>query len=304
MKRHVKMSLTILLAAGLMVASSYPAMAAKKVRIQKNGAGSTNLVSFSSFSSSVVNQSNNMSVGNVVSVSSNTGGNSINKTTGSSSYIVSGNSSTTISINTNGNVNQATVKTCCTEDLDECPTPTPSPEPTPTPTTTPTPTPEPCNSEVGVWSSSVETVSQGTLKNGNVITDASRTNPDNALGTPDGSFFSIGRGGSIVVKFSQPIINKEGVDLSFHEVTNGRDSYPEEKAKVEVSADNVSWFEIGMVSNIDNGTGESYLDMNSSGLESASYVKITDMTDYDLHNDQADGYDLDAVDGTSLICEV
>lgn len=68
--------------------------------------------------------------------------------------------------------------------------------------------------------------STGLTKNGASIA-AARLNGNNALGAPDGSFYSLGFGGSITLDFGTLI--GEGL-LEVFEVTNG--TYPLEAAKV------------------------------------------------------------------------
>jgi len=94
-----------------------------------------------------------------------------------------------------------------------------------------------------------------------------------------------------------------GPDLSFHEVTINRDTYPEETATVEVSENGSTWFNLGTIGNHDSGTGVSLLDFNSTGLATINYIRLTDATDYSLHNDAADGYDLDAFDAFTSTCQ-
>jgi predicted ribosomally synthesized peptide with SipW-like signal peptide len=152
---------------------------------------------------------------------------------------------------------------------------------------------------------------QGTKKDGSAIT-GTRADPDNALGAPDWAsgtgtnFFSLGKGGSIVLAFSSPVQDKDGDDLSFHEATNGRPSYPLESAEVFVSADNSTYYSLGNVTSEPGGDGVFYLDISSnvSAPSSIKYIKLVDNTDYSLHGDEADGYDLDAVDAVYGQCEV
>lgn len=184
--------------------------------------------------------------------------------------------------------------------------------PTNTPTPSLTPTPEVC-SEGPTWVSGVlEGTDQGTEKDGSSIL-AERSNPENTLGEADGKFFSLGLGGVLMVEFEYPVLNVEGKkDISVHEITNGRASYPEEKAKVEVSLDGDTYFELGTASNKANTTGDpsgqggngvSLFDLETVGLEAAKYLRITDTTNYGLHIASADGYDLDAIDATYGLCE-
>jgi len=167
--------------------------------------------------------------------------------------------------------------------------------------TTPT-----CSAGTG-WASVVVHSKQGTRKDGNTISE-DRSDPYNALGSPDSSnnsinFFSLGRGGVIVLGFDGWVIDVSGNDLSFHEVTWGRDNYPVEKAKIEVSQNGTNWFGNWEVTNKDGGNGVGYVDFSSTGLSWIKYVKITDTTDYNFHTNDADGYDLDAVDVVYQACE-
>lgn len=186
------------------------------------------------------------------------------------------------------------------------PTPSPTPTPTATPTSTPTPTLPSCE-EGAAWASGVISVNQGTKKNGSLVLP-DRSDPTNALGSPDSfqpivKFFSLGKNGWIVLTFAGWILDVDGSDLSFHETTWGRENYPLEKAKVEVSQNGSDWFGNWEISNRDGGNGIGYVDFSSTGLAWIKYVRITDITDYSLHNSEADGYDLDAVDAVSQICE-
>ncbi len=155
------------------------------------------------------------------------------------------------------------------------------------------------------WADEVVTSTQGTTKSGGAIM-SSRKNPDNVLGTPDGNgaastgFFSLGVGGTITVEFAHFVENVEGVDLSFHDITNNRSNYPEENAIVEVSQDGTEWKEIGEVS---SSVAIDYLDFDSTGWSWIKFVRLTDSTDYGPHANDADGYDIDAIDATNGLCE-
>lgn len=159
-------------------------------------------------------------------------------------------------------------------------------------------------SELGeVWAVSVASSSQGTRKDGTSVLPE-RSNPDDVLGIPDGvgspasGFFSLGFGGQIVIEFADFVQNGTGDDLSFHEITNGRNTYPLEKVKVEVSADSSTWFEIGQATSEPGGDGVTLLDIasNAQAPSSVKFVRITDTTDSAIHSNDADGFDLDAVD--------
>jgi hypothetical protein len=153
----------------------------------------------------------------------------------------------------------------------------------------------------------------GVRKN-NTAVNADRSDPTDALGAPQstgapfdspvvaGSFFSLGfdegtdatplEGGKITLTFNNNyIIDGPGNDIRAWEVTGGT-SYPVEKIRVEVSQDNVTWYTAAPVLLRDEEA-----DLNSTPLEWAKYVRITDIsvrTDAGYPAD-ADGYDLDAV---------
>ena len=159
------------------------------------------------------------------------------------------------------------------------------------------------------WASNVVSSDQGQKKSGADVNE-NRSDPENALGEPDTvsvngpKWFSLGFGGEIVVRFAFPVLDIDGVDLSFHEITGGRANYPEETADVYVSQNGVDFEYVGEVSSEPGGGGDGvvYLDFNSTGFDSIQYVKIIDTTNPDDHNNNADGYDLDAVDATYGTC--
>lgn len=144
---------------------------------------------------------------------------------------------------------------------------------------------------------------QGTKKSGAAITDSARTDPEAVVGEPDGNFYSIGKNGWIITSFKYPVLDGDGVDLSFHEVTWGnRFSYPEERAAVEVSMDGTYWLPIGEVSSHVAG-GIAYLDFSSTGFSWIKYVRLTDSSNFGPHGNSADGYDIDAIDALYGVCE-
>jgi len=159
--------------------------------------------------------------------------------------------------------------------------------------------PDPCQPGPG-WASVYEGGNQGTRKDGSAVVP-DRSDPNTALGEPDGKFFSLGKEGGMVVSFTNYVMNVPGDDLSFHEVTYGRESYPEETALILVSQDKEIWHEIGTASN-HNTDGITYLDFGSTGLSWIKYVRLIDTTNFDPHSNDADGYDIDAIDATSIIC--
>lgn len=144
---------------------------------------------------------------------------------------------------------------------------------------------------------------QGPLKNGSPVTDPARTDPNDALGAPDGQFYSLGFAGELVVNFADKVYDVAGEELSllsFHEVTNGRDTYPEENANVYVSQNGSDWQFVGTISNQDNGTGVSLVDIGPSGYDWIQYVKLVDATNPAIHSATADGYDVDAIDADHI----
>jgi len=158
-----------------------------------------------------------------------------------------------------------------------------------------------CFGSVGTtWADTVVSVSQGTLKNGSPITDPARIDPTKALGPNDWvsgtgtNFFSLGKNGTLTLSFLLPVFNDSGADLAFYEATNGRPTYPLEKAKVEVSKDGTNWSEIGEATSEPGGDGITPLSIPDT-LPSIKYVRLTETTDFGPHADNADGFDLDAV---------
>jgi len=142
---------------------------------------------------------------------------------------------------------------------------------------------------------------QGTEKDGSAVQPA-RSDPDNALGSIDHSFFSLGyvdetSGGWIIVEFEEYV----GTCLTVVEQSPGiPDDYPLEQAEVYVSADSdnpTNWTYLGIANNQiceDPGTGKSHL--NIFDLEECiKFVKIVDITDPTPHGNTADAFDLDSV---------
>jgi len=172
------------------------------------------------------------------------------------------------------------------------------PTTTPTPSVSLTPTPTPPIACFPAYASAVVEATQGTKKDGSPITDPNRTNPARMLGPSDNLFFSLGKGGSATLAFSTPIANIFGYDLTidFFEITNGRDSYPEEKARVEVSDDGITFFPVALHAS-SLPTGVTNIDFSGTGLATIQYVRLTDDTNFAPHDADADGYDVDAIRG-------
>lgn len=149
--------------------------------------------------------------------------------------------------------------------------------------------------------SQVESNDQAQRKDGSDVL-AERSDENSALGAPEGSvsppeWFSLGFGGAISLSFSNPVVNIPGNDLTVYEITNGRSSYPEETAEIEVSQDGTTWFSVGTASSKEDPNGAIAFDISSTGLPWILYVRVIDTSNPALHNNAADGFDLDAVKG-------
>ncbi|NMC36480.1 hypothetical protein GYA49_05550 [Candidatus Beckwithbacteria bacterium] len=158
--------------------------------------------------------------------------------------------------------------------------------------------------EDSVYADQAFTLVQGLRKNGTPVL-ANRSNPASVEGALDGNFVSLGFGGQITVSFANPIVddtaNVSAGDISFHEVTNGRSSYPNETADIFVSQDGNSFVYIGTISNHDSSSGVSYVDISGSGFDWVKFVRIVDTSNpADFSQSDADGYDLDAVDAVQV----
>lgn len=141
----------------------------------------------------------------------------------------------------------------------------------------------------GPWADTVVSTSQGLDKSGDSI-PAIRSDASQALGVaeetePDGTFYSLGFGGSITLGFDTPF-NSQVIVI---ETTRTDEYYPKETALVEVSADNVNWITAGTVTQ----NGEVAF---PEDIDCAAYIRITDTSDPSIFQDAtADGYDVDGV---------
>jgi len=135
---------------------------------------------------------------------------------------------------------------------------------------------------------------QGKRKDGNDVA-GSRSNPDNALGMPQGgdviNFVSLGFGGDIVLKFDYVIFdNPTDNDLLIVETTYNNEvcgTYPE-KVMVEGSLDGENWVVLTEELCLD---GE--VDINAAGA--IQYIRIKDRSMASQFSNSADGYDVDGV---------
>ncbi len=158
-----------------------------------------------------------------------------------------------------------------------------------------------CVPGLDVWAETVESYNPGLTKGG-VAVAASRSNPDLALGEADwlsggsAGFVSLGFGGTIVVSYADYIVDGVGDDIFVHEATNG--VYPAETALVEVSQNGSDWYPVGVAAR-----GVTSFDLATTSLLWINQIRLTDTTDAQLHNDEADGFDLDAIMAAERACE-
>ena len=142
---------------------------------------------------------------------------------------------------------------------------------------------------LGAYADQVVSFSQGTTKSGSPVL-GTRSNPNASLGVAEqtntiGTFTSLGFGGEIILKFENPVKDH----IMIYEATN--QPYPTESASVYISSDGNSFTKVGHVADTQGVSVP-------SGL-CAHYVKILDTTNPNLHNNSADGFDLDAVATTA-----
>ncbi|HOY97031.1 MAG TPA: T9SS type A sorting domain-containing protein, partial [Catalimonadaceae bacterium] len=138
---------------------------------------------------------------------------------------------------------------------------------------------------------------QGPRADGSPV-DAARSNPDLAKGTPEntnleGSFYSLGFGGSVVVEINGGIYNRPGNDLRVVETTYWAWSCQRysERARIYISVDNVNWVDKGEICQ----DGE----FDIWPLQCIRYVKIVDTSIPETFVDEpvlADGFDVDGIE--------
>lgn len=150
------------------------------------------------------------------------------------------------------------------------------------------------------YASSVVSYQQGKKKDGSAV-DELRSNPEQGLvyetdQNPE-NFFSLGFGGEIIVEFDCPIINGEGNDVRIIEDTWG--TYPLEIAEVWASNDEEDWTLLGTADNTTRDPDfniHTIAEFDLGDLMWANYIKVVDISDPIVHNSNADGYDLNAVE--------
>lgn len=146
------------------------------------------------------------------------------------------------------------------------------------------------------------TVNQAKRKNGtNVL--AARSDPETVKGQTDNQFYSLGFGGVMVLEFETRIDNGPGFDLGIAEVTNGRSTYPEELATVEVSQDGESWIYLGQASSRAT-SGLNRYDLDTIAMPWIRFMRLTDVSNPGPFEATADGFDIDSIQAYHNSCEV
>ena len=150
----------------------------------------------------------------------------------------------------------------------------------------------------GPWADSVVSFVQGTRKDGSPVL-ASRSDTSQVLGISqsngspvddpalEGTFLSLGFGGVLVLHFDNGVLNGPGNDLQIFEDTFP--SSPDERVKIETSVDGITW----TLTNPSFSVRDGSVDLGS--LSCVQFVRLTDISDMSLFNNDADGYDVDAV---------
>jgi hypothetical protein len=126
--------------------------------------------------------------------------------------------------------------------------------------------------------------------------EPSRSNPESALGAPEGNdtqnFVSLGFGGEIVLKFGNPIKNGDGADVRVVETTFGSTicaRFPE-TIRAYASQDGCNWIWMG------DACQDADFDLGS--LAWAQYVKLVDVSPVSAVYQgvpNADAYDVDGI---------
>lgn len=152
----------------------------------------------------------------------------------------------------------------------------------------------------GPWADIVLYQKQGLRADGTAVLPL-RSNSKSALGVAendnsDGSFFSLGFGGEIILGFKNKIVNGTGMDVDVKLVEATFEPYPKELVDVYVlkveRCHRISWVKIA--SNVNK---DASLPMPAS-VPSTHVVKLVDVSDKSLFtgsNLNADGYDVDGV---------
>lgn len=135
-------------------------------------------------------------------------------------------------------------------------------------------------------------VNQGLQSNGTAVpasrSDISKVYQYDGI-NKDNEFFSLGFGGSMVIRFNGGVLNRAGNDIKVFETTfnNNCTNYPE-KAEIEVSQDGVNWSSRGIICH----DGE----IDIAPLDWIQFVRISDRTNpAHFGNQVVDGFDVDGI---------
>ena len=112
--KYTKRITTALATGAILVNALAPMAFAETLTVSGNGAFSNSAVNVSQNTASVVNQSNNANISNNVTSKASTGGNSSDFNTGGDTFIKTGNATTNTTLNTQANLNQASLTNCAT----------------------------------------------------------------------------------------------------------------------------------------------------------------------------------------------
>ena len=152
----------------------------------------------------------------------------------------------------------------------------------------------------GPWADTVVAFEQELRKDGTPVLPA-RSDPTDALGVAEdtaveGTFVSLGFGGSITLGFDNNICNLPGPDVAIRLFETTREPYPDERVDVYVSADGVTYVLAASDANKDAA-----IDLPDS-VNIARYVKLVDVTDPTPNLGNADAYDVDGVRALNTNC--
>lgn len=150
-----------------------------------------------------------------------------------------------------------------------------------------------------MYASGVANFSQGLTKGGGAVS-ADRTITSKALGAPQindtMNFVSLGFGGSIILTFDSTF----GGSVTVWETTYGSRSSYREAAEIFVGFgsdwNTASYYSVGQITNATAGVTMSLSQVEAdSGRQAFNFLKIVDATNPALHNNSADGFDVDGV---------
>ena len=156
----------------------------------------------------------------------------------------------------------------------------------------------------GPWADSVVDFDQGLRANGTPVL-ATRSNPMAALGVAEntlveGTFVSLGFGGTLTLGYENNICNQKGSDLDLELTETTLEPYPPELVDVYVSVDGDSY--VLAASNVDK---DAVVGLPAS-VKVARYVRVIDRSDPALFANRpnpADGYDVDGIRALSTECK-